>query len=208
MPDDKLPFRAWLVKQLLRMRWSAPPTATLPQIAQYLGVTVDVLEEVVAERAIETQKRGRAATPRRKRALFRTDYELVRVNTPPDVAAAWKEYRGVLQITTSALLRSLVHHFLISGGPRPTSIGRAWRYNGRVQRMKHDMPEITTRITTGALTALDHYADEWGVSGMAITRGLVTDLLEGKVKRLRIVAFSELWGDPDRYLHPEKFTRG
>ncbi len=205
---DRLSFRAWLVKQLLVMRWSAPPTATIEEVAHHLGVAVDVLEEVRVLRAEEDKKRGRAPLPGRKRALFRTDYTLVRAPMPKEIFRDWRQYCAALRITTSALLRSLVHHFLVAGGPRPKSISKGWHYRGAVLRITHSgFEDISARITLGAEQALNHYAELWGVNSMAIVRGLVTDVLEGRVTKLRIVAFSELWGDPERYLHPEKFTK-
>jgi hypothetical protein len=58
-----------------------------------------------------------------------------------------------------------------------------------------------TRITRGAQIALDHYADCWNTTATGIVRGLVTDVFEARAlpTGLRIIAFSEMWGDPARY---------
>lgn len=206
-PAFRLTFRQWLVKQVVVLRWTAPPQATLPQIAEHLGVTVSVLEEAQALREAEARRRGKSPRAGGKRALFRTDQSIAHVTMPPEIRKAWLEYVAVLQITSSALLRSLVHHFLLTGD-RPQSISRSWKYRGQVYKIKlSGNAEVSASITLGADVALSHYAALWGVKAMAILRGLVTDLLEGRVKKLRIVAFSELWGDPDRYLRPELFTR-
>lgn len=206
MTSDTLSFRQWLVKQVLALRWTAPPGATLDQISQKLGVRVDVLEEAHALRELEVKRLGRTPRPGRKRALFRTDYALVRVVLPPEILKAWCEYHETLRVASGALLRSLVHQFLLAGGPRPQVLTRPWRYQGHVYHVKaHGNPEANARVTIGARAALDHYAGLWRVSTQCIVRGLVTDLLEGRVTKLRIVGYGELWGDPDRYLHPEKF---
>lgn len=205
--DDRLPFRQWLVHQVLALRWTAPPSATLEQIAEHLGVTVSVLEEARVLRDQQAIRRGRVVRPGRKRGVFRVDYARLALGVPPEIYRAWNDALNVLQIRSSALLRSLLHHFLLSGAPRPTSLKKAWYYRGQIYQLKkHKNIQLETRVTLGAQTALDHHAAEWGVHGMAILRGIVTDMLEGHVKRLRIVAYSELWGDPDRYLHPEKFV--
>jgi hypothetical protein len=100
-----------------------------------------------------------------------------------------------------------VHQFLEGGAPRPTTLSPSWQYRGTVYQVARHDYQATSRVTLGARAAFDHYAAIWGVRPMTIARGLMTDLLEGRVRKLRIVAFSELWGDPDRYLHPEKFVK-
>jgi hypothetical protein len=206
MTSDTLSFRQWLVKQVLALRWTAPPCATLAQISQKLGVTVDVLEEAKALRELKVKRLGRTPRPGGKRALLRSDYAIVRAILPPEILKAWKEYHTALRIASGALLRSLVHHFLLAGAPRPQVLTRSWRYQGQVYRIKErGNSEAVARVTLGALTALDHYAELWGVKPMCVVRGLMTDLLENRVTKLRIVGYGELWGDPDRYLHPEKF---
>ena len=206
--NNQLKFRTWLVKQLVQMRWSAPAGASTDRVARHLGVQVDVLEEVKRLREAELPVRGRLRSARQKRSLYRTDHANIRLTMPAAIQAAFREYIGVLRIGGSALVRSLLHHFLSTGGRRPTTTSQVWHYRGGVHKISRGhCPAVNTRITRGAQIALDHYADTWGVTGNGIVRGLVTDALEGRVQgRFRIVAFSELWGDPDRYLHPEKFA--
>lgn len=205
---NQLKFRDWLVKQLLLMRWAAPAGASIDRIARHLGVQVDVLEDVIRARDAELPFRGRLRRAGRKRPLYRTDVGRITLAMPKPILTAFQEYLGVLRISASALVRSLVHHFLSAGGPRPTTTTPAWHYQGKIYHMTHvTKPSIEIKITRGSHVALDHYATAWGVTATGIVRGLVTDALEGRVKgRFRIVAFSELWGDPDRYLHPEKFA--
>lgn len=206
MTSDTLSFRQWLVKQVLALRWKAPPGATMAQISQKLGVTVDVLEEAQALRELKVKRLGRTPRPGGKRALLRSDYARVRVVLTPEILKAWREYHTALRIASGALLRSLIHQFLLAGAPRPQVLTSSWRYQGQIYRLQHrGNPEAIARVTLGARAALDHYAELWGVKPMCIVRGLMTDLLENRVTKLRIVGYGELWGDPDRYLHPEKF---
>jgi hypothetical protein len=204
---NQLRFRPWLVKQLLAMRWSAPSGVSIQRVAKTLGVRVDVLREVQRLRNAELPLRGRLRKAGRKRALYRTDHARFRLTMPQVVHRAFKEYVGTLQIGSGALLRSLIHHFLSTGAPRPTTTSGSWHYQGVTYHIaRGPMPAADTLLTRGVASALDHYANLWGVTATGIVRGLVTDALEGRVKgRFRIIAFSELWGDPERYLHPEKF---
>lgn len=210
-PNNQLAFRTWLVKQLVQMRWSVPKGHSIEQAAQVLGVQIDVLHDVQQARDAEALIRGRPRSSRRKRALFRTDHAKLRITMPPVVAQALKEYLGVLRIGASTWIRSLIHHFLSTGAPRPTTTSARWHYQGVVHCIPFEkgmVPPLytTTRITRGVQIALDYHADTWGVTSTGIVRGLMTDALEGRVQgKFRIVSYSELWGDPERYLHPEKF---
>lgn len=207
---DQLSFRGWLVKQLQIARWSAPAGLPLPAVAQKLGVTLDVLEEALAAREAALKASGRPLMHRGKRTRFRSDYAELKVTMPTVVYRAWQEILGTFKISSSALLRSLVHAFLLHPH-RPERAQQAWHYQGQVYHLI-GRSAITrresacTRVTRGAQIALDHHADAWSIPASAIMRGLVVDVLEGRKKRLKIVGYPELWGDPDRYLHPEKFS--
>jgi hypothetical protein len=201
---DQLVFRQWLVRQLVATRWPTTAAPSLP-LAQELGVQLDVLAEAYELRQAVTRSRGKPA--HRGGQGVRNDYAMVRVYTPPAVHKDWLQYLKVIRISSGALLRSLVHHFLLDP-IRPTTTTPSWHYRGEIYQLKISegrLSSIPTRITRGAEVALDHHALLWNVSPTSVLRGLVIDLLEGRTKRLKIVGYSELWGDPDRYLHPEKF---
>lgn len=199
---DQLSFRKWLVHKLAVTRWGASKDVILPELAVKLGVQLDVLREAVKIREARALEIGHGRTKGRA-----ADYADLKIFAPPEVFRYWEQYCQTLQIAKSAFLRSLVHQFLIAGAPRPTTTTSAWIFRGNVYRQRlADRQTIRAIVTRGVQIALDHYADEWHVKPSAILRGLVLDALEGKTKRLKIVAFSELWGDPDRYLHPERFS--
>lgn len=199
-------FREWLVLQLLTTRWAVPSGLNHAQAAEYLGVTESVLTEAQALRSAEIARRGRPSSARRRRNAPRYDYAVLVLGMPPVILAAWRAWVSTLKISSSALIRSLVHHFLLSG-QRPITIDHGWLYRGVTYRAtgeEHDR-KVITRVTRGARTALEHYADLWHVDVTRIVRGLMVDLLEGRVQRLKIVAYGEMWGDPKRYLEPEAF---
>lgn len=200
-------FREWLIRQLLLTRWSAPSDFTHEELSRHLGVTVDVIEEARRRRELEIAQRGKPRHRGRKAALgLRSDHAIMRVSMPEPMRNIWHAWLRTLRVSTGALLRSLIHHFLLTG-QRPVTTSRSWHYKGAVYKITIDVgKKLETKITRGAETALDHYADLWGVTATAILRGLVVDLLEGRVQKLKVIAYTELWGDPDRYLHPEKFA--
>lgn len=208
---DQVKFRDWLVRQLEVTRWSASKGTSLSELASELGVTLPVLEEAIARRELALARSGKPRRSHSKRLTARSDYAIVRLTMPNAVYADWKEYVRVLKTSPSTLLRSLLHGFLLDPA-RPTTTTSAWHYRGGVYRLessalRRKRQGAVTRITRGAQIALDHYADLWNVPPTYVARGLITDLLEGRHLRLKIVSYPELWGDPDRYLHPEKFLK-
>jgi len=125
---------------------------------------------------------------------------------PKTIHTDWIELCKVVRVEPATVLRSLLHYLLVEP-KRPTVTSGRWLYRGKVIHTPRGTNRLArTRITRGAQVALDHHADLWSVSPTAVIRGVVTDFLEGHTKRFRVVAFGELWGDPDRYLHPERFT--
>lgn len=201
---DKVAFRDWLVRQLVATRWPQEPATA--DLARELGVSYSVLEEAFELRGKLTSERGKT---RPYHGGVRIDHALVRIYMPRVVHKDWLAYRGILHISNGALFRSLVHHFLLDP-QRPTTTSPAWHYRGAVYHItpkngQSNKLNICTRITRGAEAALDHHALGWDVSPSALLRGLTIDLLEGRVKRMKIIGYRELWGDPARYLTPEKF---
>lgn len=203
---DQQTFRAWLVKQLTLTRWSLPLRAGEEESSRLLGVRVDVLREAAAARDAELKRRGKGGIARGKRRYVGHDYAALEVRMPPPIWKIWLELCGLLQIEAGTVFRSLIHHFLLRP-ERPKTTARTWVYRGQIYPLTHDrqVRRPRCRVTRGAQMALDTHADSWNVTPTALMRGLLTEFLEGRTKQLKIVSFGELWGDPERYLHPEKF---
>lgn len=205
---DQLTFRKWLVKQLTLTRWSLPLRLSEKEMAVQLGVQVDVLREAQAERDQELKRRGQGGITRGKRRYTGPDYSELSVMMPPPIRQAWVEACQALRLESSTLLRSLVQRFLLDP-QRPKLTSRTWQYRDQIFRLtrKRQGPAAKTRVTRGMQIAMDTHADRWNVTSSGVVRGIILDLLEGRTTKLKIVSFGELWGDPDRYLHPEKFSR-
>jgi hypothetical protein len=205
---DQQAFRAWLVKHLTELRWSAPIGLPLPDLAVRLGVQEDVLREAQALRAAELGRRGKAGIAHGRRRYVAHDFAIVQLEVPLVLKQIWLECCGIMRLEPGALFRSLLHRFLLKP-ERPQYIGTGWMFKGKryvTVRAKRECSQIVTRITRGAQVALDTLADNWDTTPTALARGVVTEFLEGRTQKLKIVTFRQLWGDPDRYLHPEKFA--
>jgi hypothetical protein len=195
---DRMPFRAWLVNRLKTTRWTIASSESAEDVSLLLGVTRDVLEQATRERASEQK------LPRRPRrgSLAQHAYSPLAVVMPPAVHRDWMAFCSALHVSSSALLRSLIHHLLVTK-KRPTTTAPSWLYRGKVHRIKPTgRLHAKTRVTRGVQVALDRYADLWCVKPTAILRGLITDMLLARrpPEGLQVVAFSELWNDPARYL--------
>jgi hypothetical protein len=169
--------------------------------AARLGVNLDVLEEATRESADEFRRQGKLRRQLGSKAFYPEDYANLEVTMPPKIHEEWSTFCRVTGLKSSVLLRSLVHDFLPSGsGPR--TIGRSWLYGGERFKIKPSgRLHAKTQITRGAEIALEHRAKLLNVTTTGIVRGIIVDLLEGRgPTRLRVVRFSELWGEAAWYL--------
>ncbi len=202
---DQLKFRSWLIKQLTVSRWSAPLGTSTKKLSIELGVQESVLKEAMALREAELKRRGKGGIAHGRRRYVGSDYSTVRVLMPRNVHTDWLKLCGALRVIPGTAFRSLLHRFLLDP-KRPIVTAKTWLYQGQVIPIADRLQlPACARLTRGAQVALDHHADLWNISPTALARGVLIDFLEGRVKKLKIVGFGELWGDPDRYLHPEKF---
>lgn len=203
---DQQTFRSWLVKQLTVLRWSLPMYLSDEETAKRLGVRIDVLQEASALRSAELKKRGAGGVAHGKRRFVSHDYAKIAIRMPTAIRDPWRATCKALRLEPATVFRSLVHHFLLQPA-RPPHASPTWIYRGEIYRLPHahEHPPIQTRITRGAQVALDTHADSWNLTPTGLIRGILIEFLEGRTQKLKIVTFAELWGDPDRYLHPEKF---
>jgi hypothetical protein len=205
--DDQLLFREWLVKQLTVSRWSAKLSLSEDELAIHLGVQPSVLREAIAKREGELKRRGQCGVVRGRRRYIGHDYAQVHVWMPKEVYKDWVEVCSALRVEPGTVLRSIIHHFLLNP-KRPTVTAGQWLYRNKPLRTSRKSRFLArTRLTRGAQVALDTHADLWNVTPTGVLRGVVTDFLEGRTMKFKMVTFETLWGDPERYLHPENFKK-
>jgi hypothetical protein len=197
-------FRNWLVQKLKQTSAASrpDPARTLAEQAMALGVQPDVLALAQRELAEETRAAGRR--PTLKDVKKRQYYTL---SMPKEVWEDWQKYCELRRLESSVLLRSLIVS-LLSGPKQPTYTGLRWMYRGR--RLTHEgsgeyrkagkhWPYVArTELTQGAYRALRKRADSSRATPSGMVRGMILDLLEGRLKRLRIVT-PDLWDDETKY---------
>ena len=222
MSDDTTRLRRWLIDKLKQSRWAQRRGENIEQLAVRLGVQPDVLSEAQAELDVERRGAGRepvalgehqrvgsvhAKGGRRRRSDGATKF--IELPFPELVYKDWKKLCGLRGVRPAAMLRSLIHT-LLSGPRNPSWTGRWWFYHGRrvpldfhghYKRTGKKWPHLAhTEITHGAAAALTRRADALGATMTALTRGMVIDLLEGRVPRVTIItAPSSMFDDERRY---------
>lgn len=202
-------FRAWLAEKLLTTV-HARATILDEEIdarAKRLGIDADLLLEVRARFRIEQHARGlpspytssrQALTPEVS-ARHRRLYQL-HLPMPVEILAAWKdecEFRG---IEGSAILRSLIHSYLLASY-EPKCTTRFWYWKGRRYECGKNATRLFERATipTGAKRALTRRAARRGTSSVAIARGLALEVLEGKHRELALIDPMMMFDDESRY---------
>lgn len=188
-------FRKWLIQQLQRTRWvrlNEPAEVT----AQRLGVTPAVLLEARAEHAQDVE-RGELG--------YRIMAENIRytIEVPKAVHAEWMRRCSLMRVESSAALRTLIHHFLLSrDGPDP-SIG--WKLHGqryRVARQRGGVWKwrIRPKISRGAFAALKIRAERGRTTATALVRAQAIKLLEDpNYKMPRVVTPEQMHVIAEKY---------
>lgn len=197
-------FRKWLVKRVSESRFATRLNETDEELGERLGVLPSVIRE-----ARELQKKERpAAILGRYSYRAKNNVWLVEVEPPTDIFLEWEAHCKRLNVATSLLARSLLHHVLQqTTQPEWLSVRKfAWPWNGKwlVQEKKHQH-RIRMEVTEAAHIALSRRAEATRSTMAGIMRWGILSLLSGKIRGLKIVpGLAGLFDDPARYcLNPK-----
>jgi hypothetical protein len=209
-PDqDESRFRAWLVQRVKHSRWTSRNCTDLAAVARRLGVQPDVLVDAQSALDAEQEAAGRTSSRIGQRYVQHRKPRVFTVDMPPVVFADMKAYCELRQVNPFVVLRSLVVK-LLTGTAQPTWLGRGWLYKGQhypseSHGVRHS---VGTDVSEGAGEALTIRATVTGVSPSALLRGMVIDLLEGRVVRLTIVnTVAQMPDDVNQYVTLEETLR-
>src|SRR4029077_8947446 len=174
----------------------ALPDSKIDEAARQIGVDPEALLEARAEARIERHKRGQP-TDRGTDRLCRCQ-----VFMPEVIFKAWKEECANRDLQGSALLRSIVHAYLV-GRREPVPL-KVWKWEGKRYRMGPNGERAPFRerafIPIGAKRALTRRAELARTIPTAILRALVMELLMGEHRALPIVEHGMMYDDEERYL--------
>ncbi len=194
---DQLTFREWLVEQLKLSRWSVVSTETVADAARRLGVQEDVLQQAINERTS-----GKRLHARRELAEQRT----LKLWVPEEIDRDFDAYCKILGVTSAIFFRSIAQSYLLNPVTTPAMLTGTWIYrNKRYLCHAKTRTRLLARVSRGALLAIDHRAQQLSIPTAWLLKGLVIDVLEGRMRQIKIVLATDMWGDPKRYLNPELF---
>lgn len=201
-------FRAWLAERLLGTKYATGPLADhqIDAAAKKLGVDPDLLVEVRAEARIALHSKGFAPpisnrrSKQRKTISGETQRRLYqyRMWLPRGVAKVWEAECQLRGVRGPALLRSLVHFYLLGArepAPEPT-----WRWEGRIYpfNREKDLEERAT-LPHGAKRALMQRANLQNVPASAVVRALMLEAMKGEHRRLPPMQAAQMFDDESRY---------
>lgn len=195
-----LNFRRWLIDQIKLTQWPRRRDQSPAELAQSLGVQLEVLQIAMTELRAEEVARGRLPV-----TMVRQQDEVVLaaldVTMPEAVWKDWSAYCERRQIAPAVVLRSLVHGFL-SQHENPSWVAAYWRYRGQILHIRKTKTwpwKAFTRVPRGVEIAITRRAKAIGTTRAALLRGMIIDLLEGRTTRIPLIAARAMWNDPSRY---------
>lgn len=191
-------FRNWLVRRLADTAYAREVGDPAP-VAARIGVTPAVLLEARAVHSARVRAHGLPVPMGANRAGHRRVRPQVLLTMPKGVFDAWIDYCDSVKLRGSVVLRSAVDIYLRSDW-EPEICEGYWRVNGETWRAKTETEQERALITDGADRALRIRAAVRGTTLTALLRGLVTELLEGRVPAPRPIAARAMWDDAKLYL--------
>jgi hypothetical protein len=209
-------FRRWLLDKLKQARWVHLAGDDIESVAKRLLIHPDAIRIAQRELNAQLRRRGRGAlqigTGRQ-----RASRKAIELMFPKPIYEDWISYCRQRDLAPAMVLRSLMHA-LLSGESNPRWLGRGWRYRGQHLRMEgytvkyrnKKWPYVSKAwVSQGSVRALSARAAALGVKQTALVRGMVIELLEGRLHHFDIIgAASEMWDDESRYVTAASLAKG
>ncbi len=196
-------FREWMIQKLLATRHvhRRYEGDTLARWAKVLGVQEDVLVEAQVEHRLRQGRAGMQPVLGTKVAgSAHCQYD---IRVPGVILKKWQEESEFRGLRGSALLRSVIHAYLM-GGWEPLQVIDHWRWEGKrlpLSRAVHSRER--TLITNGAHRALMIRSRRiHNKTRQAIVRALMLATLNdefGRPGMLEIVDSASMYDDENRY---------
>lgn len=175
-------------------------------VAKKIGLHPDVLVEARLRFRLQRRLDGfQGPLGRKKRG---TRHYQLKLAMPREIFTLWKDEAERRGLESSALLRSVVHSYLL-GSYEPIQVTTAWYWRGKTykvserswEKQKGGRYPFSERalITQGAARALRVRAARRGHVATALTRALVLEVLEGKHEAVRVIDAQTMYDDETRY---------
>lgn len=209
--SDEERFKRWLIDKLKISRWPYKLDLPLSELSQKLGVREEVLVQAQRElddlRLSQGLPLAKLGHPLIKFGKSRVEAR-VEMPIPREIHEEWGAYAEARGLSRSALLRSVLHHFLSRPGPPHHPLVKAWIYRDKQLSLIYRHADekqwpywVRTSITEGASDALTLRAQSLGSSEFALVRAIMLDTLVGQLKDFKfLTGRTGMWDDPERYV--------
>ena len=210
-PDwDPTQFRRFLIRKLAETSWSSRfKDDTIENIARHLGVQTDVLLDAqrysnsLTERATSVAGLAPIKVRHNGQRIAVGHQMTVQIRTPELIRDVWNTHCSLGGYTDPVLLRSIIH-FGLMRPEQPYWLGFGWPYKGSVYHCKGVKTGtwpwwIRTRIAAGAKAALIRRARASRIAIQGFVRGLVLDLLVGRIQSFDTITEVSQMFEADRY---------
>jgi hypothetical protein len=197
-----VPFRRWLSNRLLGTEFASIPIADdkIDEVAKKIGVDPDLLVEVRMRARVLRATDGVQDPMGVMRKGTRHVQQILPM--PEEIHKAWREECDFRGVDGSALMRSLIHAYLL-GKEEPTQVLRQWVYRGKTYKLpdRNNRYKFRERcmIPHGAKRALMRRAHRRGSTISALMRALVLEAMAGKHRTLTLIESRSMYDDEDRY---------
>lgn len=208
-PSPIISFRRRLTQLVSTTDWAhqADTPERVKEIAAALGIAEDIL--AAARRLVVDGLKTRGLKASLTGVKINERYwPQLEILMPERIFNDWQSWCESQHAKSSALLRGIIHAYLL-GSWEPAWIASFWRYRGETLPMKlrahRELNEGAwpwrerVLVTPGARGALNFRAKSSATTAMAITRGLVLEILEGRYKNVIPRDALSMFDDPLRY---------
>lgn len=202
-------YRKHLLAALLTTRWPriGQTDEQLQALAVELGLQPELLRE--AREAVNAQRAERGTTPVLGRKTNEKLWPQLEIDMPEKVFVDWHAWCERQCSNSNAMIRGLLHVYLL-GRWEPAYLSVHWRYKGEPLAVPKNRYEREHKaawpfrekvlITRGVRGALNVRAERMRLSAIAIARGLILEVLEGRRATVLPVEPRMMYHDAERYL--------
>jgi hypothetical protein len=206
---DSRGFRERIIKLVMTTCW--PRIAHTPELAKKyakdIGLTPELLLE--ARRRLDGEKKRRHLEPVKGIKTNERTFPQLEIDMPEEVWNDWRDWCERQHAMPNAIMRGLLHGYLL-GSWEPKWLSSHWRYKGKYTPTSFRLWEEANKaawpfrervlIPRGAKDALMLRAERINKSTRAIMRGLVLEVLEGRMRIVEPMDSRSMFNDPMRYL--------
>lgn len=196
---ERRKFRAWLVERVLETRLARVCCVAVFEgreeaVAEQAGLHPTLVHDVGVLYAERVVAAGRPVPTGPKKSS--RVYPQLGLKLPQVAADAWRERADRMHVSATAMLRTMIHEYLL-GQEEPLHRDKRWVVDGQV--VSGSEARLNPAITHGAKAALSLRAERLGFAVVELVGALMVDVLSGRRRVGAPIAVSTMYADRTRY---------